>query len=659
MPRGLVIGAQTMGLSGVDNDVHDVAAWLADHHFKLDVRRGSDASHDGMLDGLRALIAAVDHDEPAVVYFSGHGGVLEAAEDPRPAVRSWRPSSEPARLGFLVPVDYDPDDLRRALLETVWSAHIVELTQRTRHVVVIHDCCHAAQTVRHGVRQRRDQREQGGSGGDGFRRDRTRSVARTLISADELRVLTATAGELVYPLGNPHAVRLVATGSHGLAWEREGSDRHVRGVLTSNLLAEARAIGDRPISWAELGGRVRARVLSATQGKQRLEIEGPTQRRLFALDDGEPCTKVTVRAGRGRFVLAAGRAHGVQRGDVFRAVGAVSPIAEVTQVGLLESVITVQHSTTRRSGFDVIPIQRATTFPIAIAADDPQARHAIAAAVAGYPRLRVEQTEHPAARIQLADGWLSLHDEHGPLGAPAMANEAVIAAAVARLARLGAGRTLLHIADQLASGDVVMEVERAACVADAAAADKRTGTRDAMIIEPAAPASPASDAPGPSEVLGDEATITATDRLCVRFTSRNERALWLHLFAIGPGEAVHALGPVSSGKQLNPWGMIVLGAVPGSRLGGFSLPWPGRSAEARRPIDLVLIATSAATDLSSLILPDPDRAVPPTAAHGVPPAELHPMPPPPVTRDVVGVPLGQHAVAARQRLWLLPDGRSR
>jgi hypothetical protein len=646
MPRGLVIGAQTMGLSGVDNDVHDVAAWLADHHFELDVRRGSDASHDGMLDGLRALIAAVDHDEPAVVYFSGHGGVLEVAEDPRPAVRSWRPSAEPARLGFLVPVDYDPDDLSRALLETVWSAHIVELTRRTRHVVVIHDCCHAAQTVRHGVRQRRDQREQGSSGGEGFRRDRTRSVARTLITADELRALAATAGDMVHALGNPHAVRLVATGSHGLAWEREGSDRHVRGVLTSNLLAEARAIGDRPISWAELGGRVRARVLSATQGKQRLEIEGPTHRRLFALDDGEPCTKVTVRAGRGRFVLAAGRAHGVQRGDVFRAVGAVSPIAEVTQVGLLESIITVQHSTTRRSAFDVVPIQRATTFPIAIAADDPQARHAIAAAVAGYPRLRVEHTDHPAARIELAEGWLSLHDEHGPMGAPVMADEAGIAGAVARLARLGAGRTLLHIADQLASSDVVMEIERAACVAAAAADDdERTGTRVAMIIEPAA------------EVLGNEATIAATDRLCVRFTSRSERALWLHLFAIGPGEAVHALGPVSSGKQLNPWGMIVLGAVPGSRFGGFSLPWPGVSAEARRPIELVLIATSAATDLSSLILPDPDRAVLPTAADGEPPAELHPMPPPPVTRDVVGAPLGQHAVAARQRLWLLPDGR--
>ena len=46
MSRALVIGAETQGLAGVDNDARDVAAWLTGCGFVVDLRVGHMATRD-------------------------------------------------------------------------------------------------------------------------------------------------------------------------------------------------------------------------------------------------------------------------------------------------------------------------------------------------------------------------------------------------------------------------------------------------------------------------------------------------------------------------------------------------------------------------------------------------------------------------------------
>src|SRR5262249_2748053 len=99
--RALLIGAQTNGLAGVDNDVTAMAGALAPRGFQLTTLTGADASRDGILDAYRKLIADARHGDACVVYYSGHGGLLRDATDGGGELAERRPD-----LQFIVPADY-------------------------------------------------------------------------------------------------------------------------------------------------------------------------------------------------------------------------------------------------------------------------------------------------------------------------------------------------------------------------------------------------------------------------------------------------------------------------------------------------------------------------------------------------------------------------
>ena len=77
MPRkALLIGSQTFGLSGVENDVDTMANVLDERGFTVQRHVGHGATRAAVLDGFEKLITEADRDDAFVIYYSGHGGLL-------------------------------------------------------------------------------------------------------------------------------------------------------------------------------------------------------------------------------------------------------------------------------------------------------------------------------------------------------------------------------------------------------------------------------------------------------------------------------------------------------------------------------------------------------------------------------------------------------
>jgi hypothetical protein len=584
MRRALVIGAQTGGLTGVVNDARAVASWLQGCEFAVDLRVGSAATRDAILEGFDALVARAGPEDAVVVYYSGHGGLIELID---------RAS---ARVGFLVPTDHEPEGPFRGIVETQWSARVATLTARTPNVTVIHDCCHAAQTVRAA-------RLSGG---------RVRALAAIHITAAQLAAWRGERPEVKHPLGNPRAVRITAAAGLGLAWEHADASGSVHGAFTRALLGEASAPSDRATSWGALARRVRDRVLRAT-GRQRPEFEGPIDRRLFALDTADAPARFAVRQEGRRFIVAAGWVHGVERGDVFRSPTAADRMV-VTQVGLFESAVELAAQPGRPGARDVVAVRRATQVPIAIDVGDPELHAVIATTIAGSARLCVGDVD-PLARVKLRDGRIVVLHEDGQVGPSLDADRA--ARVVIRLARMAAARTLQRTVDELLDPQqLALAVERV------------------------------SGSPG---WLADGAELAPGDRVCLHVANRTQRTLWLHCFVIGPGLALEALGPISAGTVVESRATVVLGAVPGVGSIGFVLPEQiHASATGASAVELIALATTSPIDLSTVLVGDlPVAPAPSAEASGEPDGRA-----PEASRDLGAPPRAHHAVAARQRLRL-------
>src|SRR6266480_7996689 len=97
--RALLIGAQTNGLQGVDNDVAAMTRALEPRGFRIVTLIGSDASREGILDAYRRLIAEARDGDACVVYYSGHGGLLRYSAD------EGAPDERRPDLQFIVPAD--------------------------------------------------------------------------------------------------------------------------------------------------------------------------------------------------------------------------------------------------------------------------------------------------------------------------------------------------------------------------------------------------------------------------------------------------------------------------------------------------------------------------------------------------------------------------
>jgi hypothetical protein len=300
----------------------------------------------------------------------------------------------------------------------------------------------------------------------------------------------------------------------------------------------------------------------------------------------------------------------VEPGDVFRSTHPPHQIAVVTRVGALESEVRVERQPGAAPAFEAVVALPATREGIAIDTDDADLGQALANIIECAPRLCVGDATSASASVRVERGNLVVFDHHGLVCAPVGTDASGLSQAAAVLSQLAKARALQRLAGRsTAPGDLAMIVERAGAA---------------------------------SNRLADDAELGPEDRLCVHLTNHTRRTLWLHVFAIGHRPAIEALGPVSSGTQLEPGETEILGAVPGRGSVGFTLGHPDNA----RSVELIAIATTAPTDLTTIAVPDcPGGA----AAAAIPRGATQPVE---AARDVRAAPGEHRVIAARRRFRL-------
>ncbi len=298
--RALLIGSPFGGLSGVETDVRTVDEMLGSYGFEIQQCIGIAATREGILDSYNQLIDNTAAEDAAVVYYSGHGARAVAPED------DWANQGDAPiakYYQFIVPIDIDQSSNEdfRGITNLELSVLMAKLTEKTKNVTVILDCCHAARMSR-GLNMTARALPRAWYVGVRPHLERLRAKG---IEVDRLDVES-----------NRNAVRLVAAGPNQSAYEYTNSDGQTIGMLTESLRIALQESQGLPVTWDALGGRIRNRVLSL-EHTQRPEVEGPTSRLLFDAQTVEQTGVLEVSIENGRPVLHGGRILGVEVGDEY------------------------------------------------------------------------------------------------------------------------------------------------------------------------------------------------------------------------------------------------------------------------------------------------------------------------------------------------------
>jgi hypothetical protein len=294
--KALLVGSETGGLTGVGNDVTAMADSLMPWGFSITRCENENASRAGILDSYERLIKDAAPDDTVIVYYSGHGGYSPEPPTVPPASRT---------VQFIVPTDYElsVEGDFRGITSAELSVLLARLTERTRNVTVVLDCCHAAHMSRDpGVRVK------------AIDRAVSHHVLRTHVDSLERQGVRL---DLWNPRGNPYAVRIVACSPVQAAYESPNADGVRMGYLTDALtrtLADLRT-SELAVSWSTVMDRVRQRVTDVRPG-QRPEAEGPAQRFVFDTAEADVLATLPVAPGRrGRVRIGGARLFGLRAGD--------------------------------------------------------------------------------------------------------------------------------------------------------------------------------------------------------------------------------------------------------------------------------------------------------------------------------------------------------
>jgi Caspase domain len=296
--RALLIGSATYGLTGVQHDVESMAELLRRRGFDdVVTRTGPDAAREPILDALGRLQSVTRAGDAVVLYYSGHGSRIV-----RPDAALRRQSGTEAHLQFLVPTDIDQttESAFRGLLSAELTAATRQLTAITNNVTVILDSCHSGAMVR----------------GLDF-------VPKSVQPPLPVGAGVELADRIAYDLkrhgleANPLAVRIVACETDRTAYEVARVDGPGRaGLLTTALVQTLTEVGDRRVSWHSVLTRVREQVQAVIQ--QRPDVEGPSGRVPFGLDELPQQEVLPVRRLRDRVVLEGAALLGLAPGDTLR-----------------------------------------------------------------------------------------------------------------------------------------------------------------------------------------------------------------------------------------------------------------------------------------------------------------------------------------------------
>lgn len=565
--HALVVGCPGDNLEGVDYDVAAMKQMLQGRGIAVDVRTGESATRAGILQGYDELIAKARPGQPAVFYYTGHGWYSLPDTESGSA---WQ---------GICPTDLNATTTNDFRGITSWELSIkqVQLTERTKNVTVILDCCHAARMSRDAAA--------------------STAVCRALPHpvragfAEHFLALKADYGpaySAVEPSGNPDAVRLVACRHDESAFEYP-LDGVYRGAFTEALLDVLQGVGDAPVSWAAIADAIRERVHRRFL-IQRPDIEGPAHRRIFSEEPGQLGEVVPISARPEGLRLGAGQLMRVTPGDVYgvmppdsreyRAADAIADI-EVTDTFATYSAAVVRDW---RNGHGALP-QGAVALPIEkqfvrrpVKIQVPDGvRPAVEAEIAAIRTLRLAGPDEPAAlaTLRVADNSLTLEDPMGPLFAPKRFPEG-LREATASLANLAAAQALRELEGEHGVLATDLEIE--------------WGTVDHGAMR---------RMPDAGAVLGLQ------DRIYVKIRSRAEDTLYAHIFNIGirstiklvTGNAAPAGCPLTTEEPEFVLGRYFDGTLPGE-----GLSWARDVPRGALPRldELVVIITTACASLQGL-----------------------------------------------------------
>jgi hypothetical protein len=564
--HALVIGSQTHGLTGVVGDAQRVAEALGALGFDVVRRLDAEATREGILQGYRRLIEVCTPDDAAFVYYAGHG--------------AW--SAEPgAGLQFIVPVDFERSTEAdfRGITSLELSGLLDALTERTRNVTVVLDCCFAARMFRAVDRVPRALPE----------------VPLPVVRAHLTR-LQAGGAMLggAHVESNPHAVRLVASALDEPAYEYTNARGVRTGLLTDvflEVLDEARGL---QVTWGQFGRRVRERVLARCP-QQRPELEGPGRRLLFQLEELEHDVALAYYPERNHHWLRGGRLHRVHLGDEYTILplGSLGPdteralaVARVVEVLAGSSRVELE----RRPG---APLPTgAPAFPLRSLQPRRAVRLEGAWEAHGALQLSLQQALHASSLVRPA----AADSEPEPL-----------------LARIRMGAPGLDVLDAgedrivhplpptaVSVPGVVRAVEvlaRAQALRELEGGEEPARTEDWLDVEW-------------GQVLsGRERRLRAAGaclhtgaRIYVRLHNRGRARLHVSIFDVGVAGGITLLNTSQpSGVVLRPGRVETLGSRSDGALLGLELEWPaGVPREGERPESLVIIASETPMDLRLL-----------------------------------------------------------
>jgi hypothetical protein len=292
MKSALLIGVKDESVHQALDPVPSVAAMaiLLDDIGGWEVERveGTAATRTTVLSKLEELRDRLEADDDALIYFIGHGNVVELFDVPAPLGN--RPVFYLATARSLGPWYFE------GVLDVELSRLAAEIDSKHATLSLILDCCHAARTMR------------GGYGLD-----------RSPEWVQELSQSRACDDELLAPESHPGVIRLAASSAWREAYAHRQADGHL-GRLTEafvSVVREAMPNLDR-LTWDAVAHRVREQAIwSLGCEDQWVTLAGPKQRLLFSSAQAElPWTVgfVPSEDGAGGWIRA-GRLQGVELGD--------------------------------------------------------------------------------------------------------------------------------------------------------------------------------------------------------------------------------------------------------------------------------------------------------------------------------------------------------
>ncbi|MDG4773611.1 tetratricopeptide repeat protein [Solwaraspora sp. WMMD792] len=309
----LLIGVNSHGLHGPENDLPTMAPALADYGFETTMLSGADATRARILTAYERLIEEAGPDDAVFIFYSGQGGATTIR---RPPGSGRTDGLSHLHVPFITPANYDNVGSFEGITTIEIARLLTRLAAKTPNVVAAYDCSNGAHAP-HLVPAT-------------YRAD---LQGLTPVPDAVERHVIALGAAVLEPV-DPNVVQLhgCSPGEHG--YEAPDGNGSMTGVFS---LALARALKEAvglQLSWSALVDHVR-RLIRARGTDQWPTITGPAQRLLFSAAEAEQETSLPVIVeDSSQLRILGAPLLGVRTGDEFALMppGATGPDA-VNMIG--------------------------------------------------------------------------------------------------------------------------------------------------------------------------------------------------------------------------------------------------------------------------------------------------------------------------------------